>query len=112
MSGFGFGMFRFPGDNVLLLIILLGLMVPFEAVIIPLWQIMGDLGLRDTYWALIFPQVALSFSFGTFWMRANFKNMPTGICARCPSAWRCCAGAIRRTCPCWRPRRSWCSCPC
>jgi raffinose/stachyose/melibiose transport system permease protein len=79
MSGFGFGMFRFPGDNLLLLIILLGLMVPFEAVIIPLWQIMGDLGLRDTYWALILPQVALSFSFGTFWMRANFKNMPTEI---------------------------------
>ncbi len=76
MSGFGFGMFRFPGDNLLLLIILLGLMVPFEAVIIPLWQIMGDLGLRNTYWALILPQVALSFAFGTFWMRANFKNMP------------------------------------
>ncbi|MEP7293808.1 MAG: carbohydrate ABC transporter permease [Chloroflexota bacterium] len=76
MSGFGFGMFRFRGDNVLLLIILLGLMVPFEAVIIPLWQIMGDLGLRNTYWALILPQVALSFAFGTFWMRANFKNMP------------------------------------
>ncbi len=79
MSGFGFGMFRFRGDNLLLLVILLGLMVPFEAVIIPLWQIMGDLGLRNTYWALILPQVALSFAFGTFWMRANFRNMPTEI---------------------------------
>jgi raffinose/stachyose/melibiose transport system permease protein len=79
MSGFAFGLYRFPGDNILLLIILLGLMVPFEAVIIPLWQIMGDLGLRDTYWALILPQVALSFAFGTFWMRANFRNMPTEL---------------------------------
>ncbi len=79
MSGFGFGMFRFRGDNLLLLAILLGLMVPFEAVIIPLWQIMGDLHLRDTYWALILPQVALSFAFGTFWMRANFKNMPSEL---------------------------------
>ena len=79
MSGFGFGMFRFRGDNLLLLAILLGLMVPFEAVIIPLWQIMGDLRLRDTYWALILPQVALSFAFGTFWMRANFKNMPSEL---------------------------------
>jgi raffinose/stachyose/melibiose transport system permease protein len=76
MSGFGFGMFRFAGDNLLLLIILIGLMVPFEAVIIPLWQLMNDLGLLNTYWALILPQVALSFAFGTFWMRANFKNMP------------------------------------
>ena len=79
MSGFAFGMYRFPGDNILLLLILLGLMVPFEAVIIPLWQLMGDLGLRNTYWALILPQIALSFAFGTFWMRANFKNMPTEL---------------------------------
>jgi raffinose/stachyose/melibiose transport system permease protein len=79
MSGYGLGMYHFPGDNVLLFIITLGLMVPFEAVIIPLWQLMGTLGLRDTYWALILPQVALSFSFGTFWMRASFKSMPTEI---------------------------------
>jgi raffinose/stachyose/melibiose transport system permease protein len=79
MSGFGFGMYRFPGDNALLFIIMLGLMVPFEAVIIPLWQMMGRLGIRDTYWALILPQVALSFAFGTFWMRANFRNMPVDI---------------------------------
>lgn len=79
MSGFGFAMYRFPGDNLLLLLITFGLMVPFEAVIIPLWQIMGTLGIRDTYWALILPQVALSFAFGTFWMRANFKNMPADI---------------------------------
>lgn len=76
MSGYAFGMIRFWGDNVLLLLIVLGLMVPSEAVIIPLWQVMGSLGLRNTYWALILPQVALSFAFGTFWMRAHFKGMP------------------------------------
>ena len=42
MSGYAFGMMRFPGENFLLLLILLGLMVPFEAVIIPLWQFMDD----------------------------------------------------------------------
>jgi len=76
MSGYAFGMIHFWGDNVLLLLIVLGLMVPSEAVIIPLWQLMGSLGLRNTYWALILPQVALSFAFGTFWMRAHFKGMP------------------------------------
>ncbi len=79
MSGVAFGMFKFPGANALLLVILLGLMIPFEAVIIPLWQLMGNLGLRDTYWAVILPQIALSFSFGTFWMRAYFKNFPSEI---------------------------------
>jgi raffinose/stachyose/melibiose transport system permease protein len=76
MAGFAFGTMRFPGDDFLVLLITLGLMVPFEAVIIPLWHIMGTLGLRNTYWALILPQVALSFSFGTFWMRGHFKGTP------------------------------------
>jgi raffinose/stachyose/melibiose transport system permease protein len=77
MSGYAFGTMRFRGENALLLLILLGLMVPFEAVIIPLWQLLGALDLRNTYWALILPQVALSFAFGTFWMRAHFKGIPS-----------------------------------
>lgn len=79
MSGYAFGTMRFRGENGLLLLILLGLMVPFEAVIIPLWQLLGALHLRNTYWALILPQVALSFAFGTFWMRAHFKGIPTDL---------------------------------
>ncbi|GAB4465896.1 MAG: carbohydrate ABC transporter permease [Anaerolineae bacterium] len=79
MAGYAFGMMRFPGENALLLLIILGLMVPTEAVIIPLWQLMGTLGIRNTYGALVWPQVALSFSFGTFWMRAHFKTMPRDL---------------------------------
>ncbi len=79
MAGYAFGTMRFRGETVLLLLILLGLMVPFEAVIIPLWQLMGALKIRDTYWALILPQVALSFAFGTFWMRAHFKGLPEDL---------------------------------
>ncbi|MFO7320854.1 MAG: carbohydrate ABC transporter permease [Chloroflexota bacterium] len=79
MSGYALGTMKFPGDNLLLMLILLGLMMPFEAVIIPLWQIMGSLGLRNTYWSVILPQVALSFSFGTFWMRGHFKNVPSEL---------------------------------
>lgn len=79
MAGYAFGTMKFRGDNVLLLLILLGLMMPFEAVIIPLWYMMSSLGLRNTYWAIILPQIALSFSFGTFWMRGHFKNVPSDL---------------------------------
>lgn len=76
LSGYAFGLMSFPGEKALLLLVTLGLMAPSEAVIIPLWHLMDTLGLRNTYWALILPQIALSFSFGTFWMRAHFKGMP------------------------------------
>ena len=79
LSGYAFGMMSFPGANLLLLVIILGLMAPHEAVIISLWHLMDQLHLRNSYLALILPQIALSFSFGTFWMRAHFKGIPRDL---------------------------------
>lgn len=72
LAGFGFARWRFRGSTVLFFAILLGLMVPFEGVIIPLYYDMKALGLLNTYWALILPQIGMSVAFGTFWMRAFF----------------------------------------
>jgi raffinose/stachyose/melibiose transport system permease protein len=79
MAGYALAMFKIPGERVLLLLILLGLAIPTEAIIIPLWDLIGDLNLRNTYWAVIWPQVAMSFSFGTFWMQSNFKSFPSEL---------------------------------
>ena len=72
LAGFGFARWRFRGSNVLFFLLLLGLMVPFEAVIIPLYWYMKGIGLLNTYWALILPQIGQSVAFGAFWMRAFF----------------------------------------
>ena len=57
MAGYAFGMMRFRGQTVLFYVLLLGLMVPLEATIVPLYYDLRDLGLTDTYWSLIWPQV-------------------------------------------------------
>jgi raffinose/stachyose/melibiose transport system permease protein len=79
LSGYAFGLMRFPFSNVLFYVFLLGLMVPMEAMIVPLYYDFRDLGLTDTYWALILPQVGLSVAFGTFWMRAFFRGVPRSL---------------------------------
>ncbi|MBC6936643.1 MAG: carbohydrate ABC transporter permease [Chloroflexi bacterium] len=79
LSGYAMGLLKFRGKALINIMILVGLMVPFEAVIIPLWGLMRDLKLYNTIWSLILPQVALSFSFGTFWMQAYFKGVPGDI---------------------------------
>jgi len=79
MSGYAFGLMRFRGATVLFYVFLLGLMVPEEAMIVPLYYDLRDLNLTDTYWALIMPQVGLSVAFGTFWMRAFFLSTPRSI---------------------------------
>jgi len=76
LTGYGFGMLPVPGRSIVYPLVLLGYMVPFEAVIIPLYHFMNRLGLTDTYWALILPQVGLSVSFGTLWMTSFFRSAP------------------------------------
>jgi raffinose/stachyose/melibiose transport system permease protein len=74
MSGYAFGTMRFPGQNVLFYLFLLGLMVPAEAIVVPLYFDLRTLGLTNTFWAITLPQVAQSVAFGTFWMRAYFRT--------------------------------------
>lgn len=79
LAGYAFGTMRFRGQSVLFYVLLLGLMVPSEALIIPLYFDLRDLGLTDTYWSLIFPQVAQSLAFATFWMRGFFRSIPPAL---------------------------------
>jgi raffinose/stachyose/melibiose transport system permease protein len=79
LAGYAFGMMRFRGEQVLFYLFLLGLMVPMEAIVVPLYYDLRDVSLTDTYWALILPQVGLSTAFGTFWMRAFFRTVPRSL---------------------------------
>jgi raffinose/stachyose/melibiose transport system permease protein len=79
LTGYAFGMMRFRGDQVLFYLFLLGLMVPLESTVVPLYYDFRDLGLTDTYAALILPQAGVSLAFGTFWMRAFFRSVPRSL---------------------------------
>jgi raffinose/stachyose/melibiose transport system permease protein len=79
LAGYAFGLMRFRGATVLFYVFLLGLMIPTEAVIVPLYYDFRDVGLTDTYWALILPQLGTSVAFGTFWMRAYFRTVPPSL---------------------------------
>jgi raffinose/stachyose/melibiose transport system permease protein len=79
LAGYAFGTMRFRGANALFYLLLLGLIFPYEATVIPLYYIFKDAGLTDSYWALILPQIGLSVPFGTFWMRAFFRSTPMAL---------------------------------
>jgi raffinose/stachyose/melibiose transport system permease protein len=79
LAGYAFGLIRFRGADVLFYLFVLGLTVPLEAIVVPLYYDLRDVGLTDTYWALILPQAALSTAFGTFWMRAFFRSVPRSL---------------------------------
>ena len=79
LAGYAFGTMKFRGSTALFYLFLLGLMIPAEATIIPLFFDLRSLGLTDTYIAIAMPQVAQSVAFGTFWMRAQFRAMPVSL---------------------------------
>ena len=76
LTGYAFAILPLPGKKWLYPLVLLGYMVPFEAAIIPLYNLMNTFSLRDSYWALILPQIGLSVSFGTLWMTSYFETIP------------------------------------
>jgi raffinose/stachyose/melibiose transport system permease protein len=79
LAGYAFGAMRFRGSDALFYLLLLGLIFPYEATVIPLYYVFRDAGLTDSYWALILPQIGLSIPFGTFWMRAFFRSTPGSL---------------------------------
>ena len=58
LAAFAFSRMRFKGRDLLQWMLLAGLIVPFQALIVPLFTEMKAFGLADTYWGIILPQLA------------------------------------------------------
>jgi raffinose/stachyose/melibiose transport system permease protein len=79
MAGFAFGHLRMPGHRIGFLIFLLGLTLPFEGIITPLYYQVRDLGLLNSRWAIVLPLIGLFMPFSVLWMRAHFVTMPDDL---------------------------------
>ncbi|MBO0780131.1 MAG: carbohydrate ABC transporter permease, partial [Ktedonobacteraceae bacterium] len=74
LAGYVFAKFRFPLKNVIFLLILGTLMIPFFVRMIPLYTMMADLNWLDSYQALIVP--FLMSAYGIFLMRQFIAPLP------------------------------------
>lgn len=79
LAGYALAMLPLPGRNSIFVLFLLGLMVPFQSVMIPLYYVLRDARILETYWAFIFPAIALRLPFGIFLMRGFFKGLPAEL---------------------------------
>ena len=74
LTGYAFAKGRFVGKSVLFVILLTTLMIPFEIRMIPMYLLMRQLHLSDSYAALILPFI--TGGFGTFLMRQYISAIP------------------------------------
>ena len=78
LAAYAFATFRFKGGTPLFLLLLIGLMVPPQALIISGFKLMSILNLLDTYWALIFTYFGWT-SFGVLVLRNFFESVPRDV---------------------------------
>ena len=77
LVGYVLAKFRFPGRQVIFLVILSTLMVPTEMLVIPWYMLSINLHWTDSYWGIMFPGVISAF--GIFLMRQFFLGVPDDI---------------------------------
>ena len=76
MAGYALGSLRFRGREAARYFLLLGLMVPVEATVVPLFYGELHLNLINSYAAAFLPLTGIAIGFGSFWMRAFFVSVP------------------------------------
>jgi multiple sugar transport system permease protein len=79
LGGYAFARFSFPGKNILFLIVLAILMVPYATLLIPLFVLLRQLELDNTLVGLSLVLAVYQLPFATFMMRVSFEAVPTEL---------------------------------
>jgi multiple sugar transport system permease protein len=74
LASFAFSQIRFRGRQVMFWVVMAGIMIPGQMLIVPLYTMMNDWNLVDTYWAVILPQIPNSIA--VFVFKQFFDGIP------------------------------------
>lgn len=77
LAGYALAKLRFPGRDGIFRLLLAGLVLPAQVAMIPLFLLMKQLGLINTYWAVILPSAATIL--GVFLVRQNALSIPDAL---------------------------------
>ena len=78
-AGYGFSKFRFPGQNLLFVVILATMMIPFQSILTPLFLILVKLRLANSLNGLVLIYVTFQLPFSIFMMRNAFDAVPKAL---------------------------------
>jgi multiple sugar transport system permease protein len=79
LAGYGFSRFRFPGRNLIFMLILSTLMIPFQSILNPLFILLRAIHLQDTKPGLALVYTTFQLPFAVFMMRNAFDAIPREI---------------------------------
>lgn len=79
MASYALVRFDFPAQRLVLVFILAGFMIPPQVLLVPLYSLMNNLGLLNTYAVLILSYLGFSIPFSVFFLRQYFVNIPDSL---------------------------------
>lgn len=79
LAGYALGVLAPRGSGGMLTVFILGLAIPVESLIVPLYYQFKGMGLLNTRWAICIAMTATFLPFAVFWMRTHFAGVPREI---------------------------------
>lgn len=79
LAGYAFGKLKFKGRDKIFSFMMFGMMIPIQAMVIPLYYNLQQMGLINTRMAMVLPYFGLSMPFAVFMMRAFFRDLPDAL---------------------------------
>jgi multiple sugar transport system permease protein len=103
LGGYAFARFSFPGRNLLFLVTLAILMVPYATLLIPLYVLLTQVGLQNSLVGLALVLTMFQLPFSTFMMRISFEAIPRELdeaamvdgCGTFTALWRVLLPAVK-----------------
>lgn len=78
-AAYAISLLRFRGGKWVMNFFMVGLMVPVFVSLLPLFQVFNHVGLGDTYWAVILPQIAFNLPMCIYLYTGFMRSMPTSL---------------------------------
>ena len=102
-GGYAFARFHFPGKNLLFLLVLAILMVPYATLLIPLYVILNAVGLQNSLVGVALVLTMFQLPFSMFMMRISFESVPRELdeaalvdgCTSLTALWRVLLPAVK-----------------
>lgn len=79
LGAYALARLHFPGKAIYKTFVVMGLVIPLEIIMIPLFYDMQSMHLMDTHWAIILPTIAMNIPFGTFLLSGFIKDIPGAL---------------------------------
>jgi multiple sugar transport system permease protein len=76
LGGYGFSRFNFPAKNLVFIVILVTLMIPFQSILTPLFLLLRFIHLQNTLLGLALVYITFQLPFAVFMMRNSFDSVP------------------------------------